>query len=562
MKRVNCLYRVSSKQQLHGDDIPVQREECMAYLGEHTDWEFNREYVEKAVSGFKTSVKDRDILQEILTDAREKTFDVLLVFMSDRIGRKEDESPAFVTTLNDLGIEVWSVKEGQLKTAEHVDKLMNYIRFWQAEGESRKTSMRVKAAQETFVRDGKFVGGKAPFGYRLEYSGAISNHGRALKHLVIDKEKAKIVQQIYDYAYYYHYGALKIAKTLNEQNIQAPVDTWKACTISQILQNPVYMGYIAYNRRQHSKCGGSFERTPMEQWIMSDEQNTELVIVSREKWEKVQEIRESRKKNMKDARDDKQGKYVYTSSGQLVLMGLVYCGYCGKRLTNGSKYDYWETKEGERRKKFVGRYRCTQMANGSLTCSGKAYYRAEEIEPIVYTVVTSYLNSLKEADTYDDILKLQEEQRILVKHELEQLQKEIKAIKKDIETLEQNIPSALRGEGNFSPVQLSALMDKNKQQLIELEHGLEIKNKEYKEMECKKKDIKNIGSMISNWGELFMECSIPERKVMLSKLIERIDVKENDIKIKFKISLEEYMGEKDGRKGIGSPTTLYTPCSA
>ena len=64
--------------------------------------------------------------------------------------------------------------------------------------------MRVKAAQETFVRDGKFVGGKAPFGYRLEYSGAISNHGRALKHLVIDKEKAKIVQQIYDYAYYYH----------------------------------------------------------------------------------------------------------------------------------------------------------------------------------------------------------------------------------------------------------------------------------------------------------------------------------------------------------------------
>ena len=176
--------------------------------------------------------------------------------------------------------------------------------------------------------------------------------------------------------------------------------------------------------------------------------------------------------------------------------------------------------------------------------------------------MTSYLNSLKEADTYDDILKLQEEQRILVKHELEQLQKEIKAIKKDIETLEQNIPSALRGEGNFSPVQLSALMDKNKQQLIELEHRLEIKNKEYKEMECKKKDIKNIGSMISNWGELFMECSIPERKVMLSKLIERIDVKENDIKIKFKISLEEYMGEKDGRKGIGSPTTLYTPCSA
>ena len=90
MKRVNCLLRVSSKQQLHGDDIPVQREECRAYIEKHSDWQFQKEYLEKAVSGFKTSLKDRDILQEILQDARDKTFDVLVVYMSDRIGRKSD----------------------------------------------------------------------------------------------------------------------------------------------------------------------------------------------------------------------------------------------------------------------------------------------------------------------------------------------------------------------------------------------------------------------------------------------------------------------------------------
>ena len=53
MKRVNCLLRVSSKQQLHGDDIPVQREECRAYIEKHSDWQFQKEYLEKAVSGFK-----------------------------------------------------------------------------------------------------------------------------------------------------------------------------------------------------------------------------------------------------------------------------------------------------------------------------------------------------------------------------------------------------------------------------------------------------------------------------------------------------------------------------
>lgn len=57
MKRVNCLLRVSSKQQLHGDDIPVQREECRAYIEKHSDWQFQKEYLEKAVSGFKNFSK-------------------------------------------------------------------------------------------------------------------------------------------------------------------------------------------------------------------------------------------------------------------------------------------------------------------------------------------------------------------------------------------------------------------------------------------------------------------------------------------------------------------------
>ena len=32
------------------------------------------------------------------------------------------------------GIEVWSTQEGEQRFEAHVDKLMNYIRFWQASG--------------------------------------------------------------------------------------------------------------------------------------------------------------------------------------------------------------------------------------------------------------------------------------------------------------------------------------------------------------------------------------------------------------------------------------------
>ena len=37
------------------------------------------------------------------------------------------------------GVEVWSVNEGQQRFDSHVDKLMNYIRYWQASGAVRWT---------------------------------------------------------------------------------------------------------------------------------------------------------------------------------------------------------------------------------------------------------------------------------------------------------------------------------------------------------------------------------------------------------------------------------------
>ena len=565
MKRVNTLLRVSSQQQLHGDDIPVQRSECMDYISAHADWKFQKEYLEKAVSGFKTSIKDREILKEILEDAENKAFDVLVVYMSDRIGRKEDESPVFVSTLNKQGIEVWTVKEGQLKTDEHIDKLLNYIRFWQAEGESRKTGARVKDAQETFARAGKFIGGCAPLGYRLVPSGELSNHGRALKKLAVDPEKAPIIRKIYDYAVNYNYGALKIAKVLNEEKASAPNTTWKACTVAEILKNPVYMGHIAYNRRQHSGCGGNYGRMPMETWILSEKQDPELVIVPKEIWYKAQEMRENRKKALKKREDEENGKYPgkypVSSAGRLALMGLAYCGCCGCRLTNGSKYDYWTTKDGEKHKKFVGRYRCTNMANGSLECQGKAYYRAEEIEPVVYSVVTSYLNSLEESDTYDDIVKLREEQRARLERERDALVREMESAERDISTLRENIPAALRGESVFQAAQLSGLVRQKEERLSALRRQAADKDREYQETQLKERDLKNMGNIISNWGDLFKNSSMAEQKVMLSMLIERIDVKENDIKIKFRINMQEFAWKTHGNR-IDPHTTLYIPCSA
>ncbi|MCI9401613.1 MAG: recombinase family protein, partial [Lachnospiraceae bacterium] len=133
-KLVRTLLRVSSRQQLHGDDIPLQRAETKNFIEQHSAWVFDREYIEKAVSGYKNGIEDREVLMEILEDARKHEFDILLTYMSDRIGRREEYS-FYISTLNNLGVEVWTVKDGLLKSEEHIDKLLNYIRFWQNEGE-------------------------------------------------------------------------------------------------------------------------------------------------------------------------------------------------------------------------------------------------------------------------------------------------------------------------------------------------------------------------------------------------------------------------------------------
>ena len=47
MKKVRCLYRVSTVKQLDKNDIPMQRIECQKFIEYHPDWMFDKEYIEK-----------------------------------------------------------------------------------------------------------------------------------------------------------------------------------------------------------------------------------------------------------------------------------------------------------------------------------------------------------------------------------------------------------------------------------------------------------------------------------------------------------------------------------
>ena len=69
MNRVYCLYRVSTVQQLHEDDIPMQRQACRKFAATRV-WKIIKEFCEKGISGFKAPMANRRVLQQIKKDAK------------------------------------------------------------------------------------------------------------------------------------------------------------------------------------------------------------------------------------------------------------------------------------------------------------------------------------------------------------------------------------------------------------------------------------------------------------------------------------------------------------
>lgn len=234
MKKVYCLYRVSTNQQLQENDIPMQRQACHEFANEK-GWSIEKEYYEKGVSGFKLSAEKRDAIQAIKCAAAKREFDVLLVFMFDRLGRRDDETPFIVEWFVRNGIAVWSVKEGEQRFDNHIDKLLNYIQFWQASGESIKTSIRTKARLEQLTREGYYTGGNVPYGYRLVHRGRFNRHNREVYDLEIDPDKAEIVRMIYRKYVFDGMGTFRIAGYLTSLGVpSAQEDHWHSHSVSYI----------------------------------------------------------------------------------------------------------------------------------------------------------------------------------------------------------------------------------------------------------------------------------------------------------------------------------------
>lgn len=549
MKIVRMLLRVSSNQQLEADgDLSVQRQLVLDYIEKHPDWQLDeKEYFEGSNSGYKNAVADRDILQEALQDAEKGEYDILVAYKDDRIGRRMWEIGAYVMSLKQCGVDIYTVKDDCIspESDDIMGQMVLALRYGSAQKSSSDTGMRVKDNAKKLVQRGKFMGGKAPYGYNLELSGEISKHGRALKHLVIVPEQAEVVKYIYGLALQKEYGSSKIAKILNTHESykhKAPNDVWKAGTVTSILTNPIYAGYTAYNRR--TRVNGKYHKIGSEDWITAKEQNSEIVIIEMELWNRMQDMRKKRADAMKKREEHKVTDInrVKANAGTLALIDVLYCGYCGRKLTNGSKYNYWTIKAtGERRKSKIGVYRCQDMWAGAIH-PGKGIYRADKVEPIVFSALSEYIGKLQEnEDVFQEMEYNKQTEKRKLNIELDKERQELVKIQKKIDVMEDKIPQAMTGEYPLSLEDLVRLIDKQKGAYRQQQEVIRSKESKLENMDVSLAEWSNIVKQIPTWQQVFQDADPHTKRVLVDKLVERIDVKEEKITIRFRIRLEEFM---------------------
>ena len=553
IKRVACLYRVSTKNQLTDDDIPMQKKACADFIKKQGSWKLEIEYIEKGVSGYHKSADERDALIQIKKDVTDKKFDILLVFMFDRLGRREDETPFIVEWLVQQGIEVWSVKEGQQRFDDHSDKLINYIRYWQSSGESEHTSMRVAEKHNQLVRDGKFRGGNAPYGYTLEYSGEFNKKGYERKKLVIYEPEAAIVRQIFELSCDVEMGSFRVAKLLNEEGaVTRTGQKWTVQTIIRMIKNPVYKGeYVAGKTRRNR---GKAIRTQKESWVRSRVPVQDLIIVNPSTWDKANAnlaVRDTKSKRAEptdyaepteSAQSIKQTKPIQPTkpiqaNDSYLLFGVAYCGYCNAKLHPKISSSRRQLKGTGEIAVYKSKYYSCPKRLRLGSCAGQYQYGIVKIEAVVLDEIYLYLENIKTMDISRPAkthkAKLLKQQAVTLKP----LEQKITSLKKEVMRLEEEILKCLTGESAFTEKQLSDLISDKFNTLSVLEQERDCIIGETSDTIHSIDKLITFKKSVVSWKKEFAKADAEKQKELINMVVDQMHIARNAVDITFRYSL-------------------------
>ena len=318
MRKSKCyIYtRVSTSMQVDGFSLEAQKDKLRKYA-EYQEMTIAGEYSDEGKSG--KNIEGRTDFMRMLADISscKDSIDYVLVFKLSRFGRNAADVLSSLQEMQDFGVNLICVEDG-IDSSKDSGKLMISVLSAVAEIERENILVQTMEGRNQKAREGKWNGGFAPYGYKLE-------NGK----LVIAEDEAEVIREIF---HRYTFGGLglgRVAISLNQQGFKKKkrqnntIDAFTYSFVKNVIDNPIYCGKLAWGRRKTEKITGKrnqFHVVKQKDYEVFEGEHE--AIISVEDFELAQDKRKTQAKKI-----EKKNPHHYH-----VLSGLLKCPCCGKGM--------------------------------------------------------------------------------------------------------------------------------------------------------------------------------------------------------------------------------------
>lgn len=397
--RVTYYARVSSDtdEQINSLDNQIAYYEDL--IKKNTAWTYVPGYVDEGLSGIST--KKRKHFNEMIADAKDGAFDLIITKEISRFARNTLDSLQYTRELLGWGVGVF-FQNDNINTLDEDAELRLTIMSSIAQDELRKLSSRVKFGHQQAIKSNVVLGNSRIFGYQKDD-----------KHLVIDESQAPMVRDLFRLYATGEYSMKQLEKIFYEQGYRNYNGNKIAhSTLSGIISNPKYKGYYVGNKVRIVDMFTKKQKfLPPEEWVMFKDETGELVpaIVSEELWDRANEVLTRRSEDVKN----RQGICNHAN----LLTGKLYCAHCGTAYYRRES----KSKDGKVNSKWV----CSnKINNGADACPSFPIYE-DEIKPILFEVfsetkvdvealLASYEEMFRSMEADDETKGQMEEQKRII----------------------------------------------------------------------------------------------------------------------------------------------------
>jgi site-specific DNA recombinase len=463
-------------------------------------------FIDEAKSGKDTN---RPELKRMLKAIEKGSINLVMASELSRISRNIQDFAKIWNLMKDKGCSFFSLREN-FDTTTAAGEMVLYTLANLSQFERRQVSERVSANFLARTKRGLFNGGPTPPGYKLI-------EGRP-GYLEIDLEEAPIIKKCFEY-FLKEETLASTAKKLNEDGFKLSskykggkvrLTHFSVENLYRILTNKAVIGV-----REYKEFGEVHEVKSV--W---------KGIVTKSDFYKVGKMLKSNKSLKKKASPK---RYPY------ILTGLVYCLDCGDRLCGKSahgrtgKIGYYE--HGWRyRRDFC---KTDKMHN----CTSPARFAAKKVHEAVIGKIAELLSSKKMAK---NLLNRARgiNKKDPIKAEIKRYKSKVINLDRKLEVLTERLtelPCDVSASLIYSKM---ATLEKQKKEVMIM---LEKKRKELKGVSDNPVDFESFYQFLQVFSEIFKgQLSSDEQGKLIRKLVSKIELGENEIKIWFNVG-DEYI---------------------